>query len=373
MQWRPAVVAGLMLMTGACASDRPKPPVTPESRASMPPALKPSVVTERVRQDSDDPAIWLHPSDRAKSLILGTDKGEDGALYVFDLAGKILKRFGGMRRPNNVDVEYGFSFGGVSIDIAVVTERNSGTIRVFRLPELEPIDGGPLPVFEGETQRAPMGVGLYKRPRDGAIFTILSRKSGRSGTYLWQYRIEAAGAGRVGLTRVRAFGAFSGGGSEIEAVAVDDALGYVYCADEWKGVRKYHADPEAVDASVELSLFGTEGFRGDREGISIYGLDDGTGYILVSDQQANRFHVFPREGMHGNPHAHPRLKLVPTSTIGSDGSEVTSASLGPAFPNGLFIAMTEGGTFQLYAWPALAGSDLVVARDGARPGAGSRP
>jgi 3-phytase len=266
-----------------------------------------------------------------------------------------------------VDVEYGLRFAGASVDIALATERNGDSVRVFRLPELEPIDGGPIPVFVGEPRRAPMGVGLYKRPGDGALFAILSRKNGPSGSYLWQYRIEDGGDGRVKLTKVRAFGAFSGGQGEIEAIAVDDPLGYVYYADEWKGVRKYAADPDAPDPGRELALFGTEGFLEDREGLSIYAMRDGTGYILVSDQQANRFHVFPREGSGGNPHAHPRLKVVATSAIESDGSEVTSASLAPAFPDGLFVAMSEGGSFQYYAWPQLAGGDLVVARDGVRP------
>jgi 3-phytase len=349
----------------ACASTGAAPTPGAAEAPAGPPALRPTVVTQRVALDSDDPAIWLHPTDRSLSLVLGTDKGDNGAVYVFDLAGRILKRFGGMRRPNNVDVEYGFRFGGASIDIAVATERNGDTVRVFRLPELEPIDGGPIPVFEGEAQRRPMGVGLYKRPRDGALFAILSRKTGPTGSYMWQYRIEDGGAGRVTLAKVRAFGAFGGGG-EIEAIAVDDALGYLYYSDEWKGVRKYAADPDAADANRELAMFGIDGFKEDREGLSIYKVDDGTGYILVSDQQANQFRIFPREGAGGDPHAHPLLKVVRTSTLGSDGSEVTSAGLGPAFPDGLFVAMSEGGTFHYYAWPDVAGAELRVAQDGVR-------
>jgi len=199
-----------------------------------------------------------------------------------------------------------------------------------------------------------MGLALYKRPRDGALFAIVSRKQGPTdGGYLWQYRLDDDGRGRVHATMVRAFGAWSGRG-EIEAVAVDDALGYVYYADEWVGIRKYRADPDASDADRELALFATSGFMEDREGISIYARDDGTGYILVSDQQANLFHVFPREGSGGNPHDHPRLSVVKLSTVGSDGSEVTSAPLGRRFPEGVFVAMTQGGTFQFYAWPELA-------------------
>ena len=52
-------------------------------------AIVPLVVTERTKHDTDDPAIWIHPVDPSQSLIIGTDKDPDGALYVFDLNGKI--------------------------------------------------------------------------------------------------------------------------------------------------------------------------------------------------------------------------------------------------------------------------------------------
>jgi len=327
----------------------------------------PLVVTERVRHDSDDPAIWVNSADPARSLVLGTDKHEDGSLYAFDLAGRVVKRVPGLERPNNVDVEYGLALGGQLVDIAVVTERRGDSLRIFRLPELVPIDGGPIPVFCGEAQRGPMGVGLYKRPSDAAVFAILSRKSGPARDYLWQYRLEDGGSGVVKAAKVRAFGAFSGRGG-IEAVAVDDALGFVYYADERVGVRKYRADPEDPDAGRELALFATDRFARDREGISIYTMNDGMGYILVSDQQVGRFHVYPREGVLGDPHSHPCLKSVKTSAVGSDGSEVTNAALGAVFPAGLFVAMSDDGTFHFYAWPQIAGSDLSVAPDGVRPG-----
>jgi 3-phytase len=365
-------LAALAPVTACRSASIPAPPgegAPTGTAAPATPALRPTVITERVVHDSDDPAIWLHPTDRARSLVVGTDKNVDGGLYAFDLDGRIVGKVLGLKRPNNVDVGYGLPLGGSGVDIAVVTERLANAVRVFRLPDLAPLDGGGIPVFEGEAQRDPMGIALYKRPRDGALFAVVGRKAGPSGSYLWQYRLEDDGTGRVRATKVRAFGAWSLKG-EIESIAVDDALGYVYYSDEWVGVRKYHADPEAPDAAAELAHFGKEGFREDREGISIYTLRDGTGYILVSDQQANQFRVFPREGSGGDPHRHPLVKVVPTSTIESDGSEVTSASLGPRFPDGLFVAMSEGGTFHFYAWPDVAGGELVVARDGVRPANG---
>ena len=38
--------------------------------------LTPTVITDTVVVDSDDPAIWLHPTDAAQSFVLGTDKGD---------------------------------------------------------------------------------------------------------------------------------------------------------------------------------------------------------------------------------------------------------------------------------------------------------
>ncbi len=333
-----------------------------------PSALQPVVVTEPVAVDSDDPAIWLHPDDPSQSMILGTDKG--GALYAFDLEGAIIpeRTISGQSRVNNVDVEYGMMLGGVATDIAVATDRNANLIRVFKLPEMTPIDNGGAAAFDGEPpeRQRPMGIALYRRPSDGAVFAVVSRKTGPDGSYLWQYRLDDDGAGDVVLTKVREFGAFRGT-KEIESVAVDDPLGYVYYSEEDVGVHKYLADPDAPDANQELALFGTEGFTEDREGISIYQITDGTGYILVSDQQANAFRVYPREGMPGDPHQHPEIAAFYVSTNESDGSEVTSAALGDRFPSGLFIAMSDNRTFHFYSWDDIAGDRLVRAPDGVPP------
>src|SRR5262249_14980371 len=152
------------------------------------------------------------------------------------------------------------------------------------------------------------GIGLYRRPRDGAIFAIVAPKAGPLSNYLWQYRLQDDGTGHVGATLVRRFGAFSGSG-EIEAVAVDDELGVVYYADEGTGIHKWHADPDAPGADRELALFATTGYEQDREGIGIYATGKDTGYIVSVDQLPNEsvFHVYPREGEPGHPHEHREL------------------------------------------------------------------
>ncbi|MGB5878831.1 MAG: phytase, partial [Thermoanaerobaculia bacterium] len=267
-----------------------------------PNALKPDVITEPTKHDTDDPAIWIHPTDPSQSLIVGTDKNpEDGALYVFDLDGKILpeKTVRPLLRVNNVDVEYGLLLGGEMVDLAVATERVANKIRVYSLPDMKEIDNGGIDVFTDEEERRPMGISLYKRQSDGTIYAIVGRKSGPAEGYLFQYKLEDDGNGNVIGVLVRQFGAYSGL-NEIESIAVDDPLGYVYYSDEGSGIRKYHADPDAPGAETELAIFGTvfgpEGFTRDNEGISIYQINDGTGYILVSDQHANKFRIYTREG-----------------------------------------------------------------------------
>jgi 3-phytase len=195
-----------------------------------------------------------------------------------------------------------------------------------------------------------MGIALYRRPRDGALFAIVSRSdfgAPRQG-YLHQYRLVDDGTGQLRGIFVRAFGEWSGW-KEIEALAVDTDLGFVYASDETYGVRKYLADPAAEDAADELTVIGREGFARDHEGISIYPTGAKTGYVLVSDQQADTFRIFRREGTGSDPHAHAFVGAVKLSTAESDGSDVTNVEL-PGFPGGLFVAMSTDRTFQFYAW-----------------------
>ncbi|MBC8086646.1 MAG: phytase [Phycisphaerae bacterium] len=323
---------------------------TPSALPLSTDTLQPAIITDTLPGDSDDPAIWMNTDNPAASLVLGTDKGDStGGVYVFGLDGRIDRRRSvtPLQRMNNVDVEYGMSFGGVVRDIAVATERRRMAIRVFTLPDMRAVDGKGITVFDGDTARAPMGVALYKRPRDGQIFAFVGGKSGpTSGTYLAQYALRLDGA-RVVATKVREFGKYSGR-KEIESIFVDDALGFVYYSDEGVGVRKYHADPDSTP--TELALFATSGVTEDHEGIALYAKDALTGYLVLSDQGSNRIHVFPREGMAGNPHSHPVLAIIPVRAQQTDGLDVTSASLGPAFPKGMLAMMSNRGAFHFYRW-----------------------
>lgn len=317
-------------------------------------ALKPAVITEQTEYDTDDPAIWINPADPSKSLIVGTDKEINGGLYLYDLQGKIVNKVTGLQRPNNVDIAYGMLINGEKVDVAICTERKSHKIRIFRLPDLKAVDGGGIAVFEGEQgegERDGMGIAIYTKQLDGAspeVYAIVGRKSGPSGSYLWQYKLSGKSDGTVQGELVRKFGTYSGV-KEIEAIAVDNELGYVYYSDETVGVRKYFADP-ALKNDTELALFAQGEAKRDHEGIAIYKTGPKTGYILVSNQQHNSFLVYPREGAVDNPHAYKLLADIPIAAIECDGAEVTSLNLGPQFPNGILVAMSNGKVFHIYDW-----------------------
>jgi 3-phytase len=359
-------MAAAMASMAACREASPPPSASASpSVAGAKAGVAPALATDPVAHDPDDPAIWRHPTDPARSLILGTDKfAGTGALYVFGLDGKVRQTIGPLDRPNNVDIEYAVRLGPRTVDLAVVTERRQHRLRLFAIPE----DGEPLtdlapkglPVLEGMSGAGsePMGVALYKRPRDGAVFVIVTPKLGAATDYLWQYRLDVGGGAAPRLTRVRRFGAFSGKGpepgepGEIEAVVVDDELGFVYYSDERFGVRKWAADPDDPAARTELATFGLEGYQGDREGLAIYPTGPGRGFIISSDQVdgATRVLLYPREGGPLAPHQHALIATIVTQSDETDGLEAMAAPL-PGFPHGLLVMMNSGAkNFLLYRW-----------------------
>ena len=305
--------------------------------------ISPDIITEFTLNDTDDPAIWVNPSDPGQSIVFGTDKETNGAIYAFDLEGKIIadKSIKNIERPNNVDVEYGFKLNdSTTTDILVFTEREKQQIRLFSVPDMKPLDNGGFPVFEDEElmeNRLPMGIGLYKSKKDAVVYAIVGRKTGPKTGYLYQYALKADSTG-VTSNLVRKFGSFSLQ-KEIEAIAIDDENGFIYYADEGVCIKKYYAEPSMGDA--EISCFGGDYFSADIEGIAIASYADGHGYLIVSNQQKGEFNIFSRKD-------NSFIKAVNLSTLQTDGCEVVTVALNEQFPYGLFVAMNDEKNFYFY-------------------------
>ena len=237
----------------------------------------------------------------------------------------------GPDRPNNVDVEYG-------LDARRDAHRHRGADRAARTPvarlrygarrRLRCATSRPARCRFSQARqatRARRWASACIAGRKTARFSRSSRrKSGPKENYLWQYRLDDDGTGRVKATLVRRFGMFSGVG-EIEAIAVDDELGTCDYADEVAGIHKWPADPDAPGARIASSRCSARADIGRtaRASASIR-CPEGKGYIVSVDQLPGEsiFHVYPREGEPGRPHDHSTELL--TFTGGADGPTVST-------------------------------------------------
>lgn len=303
------------------------------------PEIKAAVITEQTLHDTDDPAIWVNYKDRSKSIVFGTDKNTEGAIYAFDLEGKIIesKTIRGLKRPNNIDLEYGFKLNDSTVvDVIAFTERERKKFRLFSVPDMKPLDNGGFEVFKDATEpetNLPMGIALYKSSKTNDLYAIVSRKTGPKNGYLYQYMLRSDSLG-VHSKLIRKFGKFSGK-KEIEAIAVDNETGLVYYSDEGHCIRTYYAEPSK--GNEELFCFGGEHFKEDIEGIAIAKYDDKT-FLIVSNQQAHTFNVF-------DANTNDFVKEINLGTVETDGCDVTTLALGTLFPKGLFVSMNDNKEF----------------------------
>jgi 3-phytase len=319
--------------------------------------------TAAVNGDADDPAIWVHPTDPAKSVIIGTDKEDNGGLYVWGMDGKQIQ-YVPSGSPNNVDVRYGMLVGGRLIDIAVTNLRSKPKqIKVFKinsangtLTDITTAGGILTPQLAD-----PYGLCLYKRSSDGAMFVIESTQSGANKNNLHQYRLEDDGAGKVKGTYVRAIG--NGAIQDyVEGLVADDELGFVYASDEPHAIRKFYADPARGDNNQIVAFATGDGISGDREGLGIYKCPGGTGYLVASSQGNSTVKIYRREGEAGNPHKHTLLTTIRTKgSKSTDGLDITNLPTSATFPKGFLVKHhASGKQFVLYAWEDIAKTYLRI-------------
>jgi 3-phytase len=319
--------------------------------------------TSAVKGDADDPAIWVHPTDPAKSVIIGTDKDDNGGLYVWDMNGTEIQ-YVPLGRPNNVDVRYGMRVGGQLIDITVTNLRsNPKQIKVFKI---NPADGTltdittPNGILTPELAD-PYGICLYKRPSDGAMFVIESTQVGANKNNLHQYLLQDDGTGKVKGTYVRAIG----NGviqTYVEGLVADDELGYIYASDEPNAIRKFYADPARGDDKQIVAFATDDGISGDREGLAIYNCPGGTGYLIASSQGNSTVKIYHREGEAGDPHKHTLITTIKTNgSTSTDGLDITNLPTSATFPKGFLVKHNSPGKqFVLYAWEDIAQTYLNI-------------
>ncbi|MEH1099281.1 phytase [Micromonospora sp. CPCC 205561] len=353
--------------------------------------------------DADDPAIWVHPTDRAGSLVVATAK--NGGLRVYDLHARQRQAIATPPAPgpgdeagrfNNVDLVTGFRLDRRRVDLAVVTDRGRDQLRFYRIDpatrRLTDVTAPDVPYAfsrdqaEVNEQRTAYGLGAWTAP-DGTAYAVVSR---RSTPEVGLFRLVER-AGRVSYRPVDRLALPSrftlpngvswspctdpGDGPQVEGTVVDPATGVVHLAQEKVGlwrtrlaggrfvgvpvaverVREFGVpaafDPELDDCVTDHSA--DPGFGGriaqDVEGLTVYRTGRYAGTLVVSGQGDDTFHTYDRRT--GRPTG--RFAVVDGPVDGSqecDGAAVVSTPL-PGFPGGLLVVHDGRNT------PESAGDD----------------
>ncbi len=132
---------------------------------------------------ADDAAIWLNPSDRSKSTVIGVDKLAGGGLDVYDLSGHELYHYAD-DRLNNVDIRYGVPLGSTRVTLVGCDEPREPPHRL-----LEGRRGGR--IVDAGRQHADvdarsltaLGFTLYHSRASGAFYAFVT-DSGHTDQYL---------------------------------------------------------------------------------------------------------------------------------------------------------------------------------------------
>lgn len=268
---------------------------------------------------ADDPAVWVHPTDPAKSLILATNKDE--GVYVYGLDGKERQKIL-VGLSNNVDVRGNLAVAsndGVNalsffrIDPATQNVTHAGDVKLARLEPYGVCAGAP----------------------DGKYQAAVTFKDGTID--IWP--VNDTGSGPVILGTARAIKLKT----QLEGCVFDDEANRIFVGEEGHGVWAIdlagNGEPVSVDTIVQK-----RGLVADVEGMSLWLGPNGTGYLVVSAQTKDRFVIYDRKP----PHAPLGVITVAQSRDGSvdavthtDGLDVSSAAL-PNFPKGILVVQDDG-------------------------------
>jgi 3-phytase len=329
-----ASIALLVCAALAACDDDPTRPDVPDATPTAPTMqVLAAGETEAKDGDPDDPSIWVDPTDPARSLLIVTDKKH--GLRVHDLDGRVLHEHadGDM---NNVDLRG---------DVVAASNRSDDSIVVYR------VDAAAHDLIRlGAVPTGVIVYGLCLHEHAGGLDAIVTTKDGevvQLALTLTDTSVTAVEARRVQL------------GSQLEGCVADDALGRLYVGEEDVGVWTLPAEASAPAAPVMLDAVGAGHLVADVEGMTIFQEDAATGYLLVSSQGDSAYAVYRREP----PNAYVgrfRITAGPLDAASeTDGIDVTSASLGPAFPDGLFVVQDDKNegfskNFKLVRWGDIA-------------------
>ncbi len=274
---------------------------------------------------ADDSALWLHPVDAAKSLVLGTNKQE--GLVVFALDGSEVQRLP-IGLINNVDVRQSAER---SHDVAIASNDQVNAISVFLIDRAsgEVSHRGDIPTGLIEPYGICMGrengidlAGVTYKDGTVQVWSVAASPDVLSGELLKTVKLA----------------------TQLEGCVFDETQGLMFVGEENHGLWKLaYRDAAPVPELIDV-VGGTAGLVADVEGVSLWRGKDGAGWIVVSAQSANRFVLFDRQAPHTSPGS---FSIGENTALGidavthTDGLDAFSGAL-PGFPRGILSVQDDG-------------------------------
>lgn len=272
---------------------------------------------------ADDPALWYNSAAPGRSLILGTDK--KSGLVIYDLKGE-QRQLLPVGRLNNVDILHDVALADWQGDLAAGSNRSDDSVTLFSVSYAQTIQLGSFSV-------APEPYGFCMGRDKGGVVLFVAHKQG----YVQPYRLQSLAEPPLALPPLYL-------NSQIEGCVYDDYHQTFFVGEETKGIWAVPFKGGVFDRP-NMTLVdvtgGSSGLTEDVEGITLYKQADGNGYLIVSSQGDDSYHLYERAG---------RRAFVGKFRIGinqadaidgtqeTDGIDVVSFNLGANFPKGLFMA-----------------------------------
>ncbi|MEV5758830.1 phytase [Streptomyces tendae] len=369
---------------------------------AAPPEVVPRAETAALFDDdeggnanADDPAIWRDSTDPDASLVIATAK--EGGLRVYDLDARQVQSVPAPAAPgaddapgrfNNVDLVHGASSGPGATDLAVVSDRGSDKLRIYRVdgdrpdaPLTDVTDASAPWIFsdsqeEVNEESTAYGLATYTDSATGRSYALVSQNA---TTRIALLELTTTRRGTVSYRKVRSLNlpaAFTmpdgtkwspcgapGEGPQVEGMVVDPETGTLFAGQEDVGIWRLRADlkgapvlqdkvreygvPATFDEASDECVAGDDpGFGGARvsadvEGLTLLKQDDGDGYLLASSQGDDTFVAYDRERSDDYEYEGGfRVSAASESLDGSeecDGADVLAEPLGSRYPNGLLV------------------------------------
>lgn len=303
---------------------------------------------------ADDTALWLHPTDPSKSIILGSNKTADpyGGIYGFALDGGrwdstsswgASNWFDQSKRINEVDLSYNFHTGTETWDIVAAANRNDDRIDFFRVltspagdfTGLAAVGNLSTSVLGGDN---PYGLTLFHSSSLDKHYALASSKNGMVAQWELGYSAGVVTGNKVWEAQVST--------TEVEGMVADDVNEVIYISGENTSIYRYKTNGGVIQDAGRVTVDSVTGphLTADIEGLTLYYGSDGAGYLIASSQGDGQFALYDRQFTEGSPNNHI-VNFQVNENVGAgidevrstDGIDVTNSNLGGQFSSGVFF------------------------------------